>query len=104
MDNFKCGSCGHTFFVPRYSVRLQNKTAFYSDKFGSIRCPECKALDISVITDGDVCSNIGDYSSASWEQKKKILQVRAKRAMRKDREQRVELDRHFRGHVNEKHY
>ena len=103
MDNFKCG-CGHSFFVSRYSVKIQNHEVIYSDRFGRVKCPECKAVDISAITDGDICINIGDYSSASWDEKKRILQVRAKKAMRKDREQRVEIDRHFRGRVNEKHY
>jgi hypothetical protein len=104
MDNILCGGCDHTFFVPKYSVSIKNHQTIYSDRFGQIVCPACGSHDISIITDGAICTNIGNYSSASWDEKKKILQKRAKKAMRKDAEQRYEIDKHFRGHVNEKHY
>jgi ribosomal protein L37AE/L43A len=103
--NFNCNCCQQQFFIPQYSVVIKKDTpTMYLFKQQPVRCPRCQSVEITSIPKEELCSNIGDYSSASAENKKAMLQKRAKRAMRKDAEQRHEIETKFYGKVNEKHY
>jgi hypothetical protein len=102
--NFKCTSCKFCFFVPQYSVSINKEQPIYSTRFGVVECPECRSKAVEYIIKDDICTNIGEYSSASMENKKAMLKRRAKQAMRKDADQRHEIDTMFRGRANEKHY
>ena len=103
-SNFECRSCDSRFFIPKYSVSISNSQPIYSTKFGVVDCPHCKSKDVVFIPNGELCTNVGEYSSSSAEDKKAMLKKRAKRAMRNDVEQRHEIETNFMGRVNEKHY
>jgi hypothetical protein len=105
--NFHCLACGQTWFVPKYSFIIKPGPNQYVD--GSkrpIQCPDCCSADVETVQRKGELINVayGAYSSASPEDKQLMLRKRAKLAMRKDAEQRHEIETNFRGRVNQSHY
>ena len=104
MDNFQCNFCHKSFYIPRYFIRYQNHKTIFSNNQGEIRCPGCQSQDISFISIREICTNIGEYSSQDMEGKKSMLHRRAKRHMKKEEEQRHELDTKFTGKCKDEFY
>jgi hypothetical protein len=107
-NNFYCPACTLAFFVPNYSFQIAKGVTIYVNPLSKafITCPRCGSNHIEAILRPVDLSTIqfAKYGSASMEDKRVMLRKRAKLAMKKDAEQRHEIETKFRGHVNEKHY
>jgi hypothetical protein len=107
-NNFNCCTCHAVFLIPRYSFQVTRSTNVYID--GSIKkpvtCPVCGSAAVEVIKKPIDLTGVlyGRFSSASDEDKKVMLRKRAKQHMKKDAEQRHEIETKFRGRVNTSHY
>lgn len=107
-NNFKCTSCNHEFFVTRYSFKItEGENVYIIPKTGQlVGCPKCLQTSILFIEKKGEHSNVlyGKFSSASLEEKKRILGTRAKTNNKKTEDQYRTIDREFRGITNPKHY
>lgn len=80
LHNFTCHNCGETFFVSSYSKVFKNGVLCLAHKH---QCYHCKSWDTSLLPpprrnySKDGIPSIGKFSTASDEEKKKILQKRA---------------------------
>ena len=107
-NNFKCTDCHHEFFIPNYSFQISKDVIIYVNPHSRalITCPQCRSNHIDAIQRlGDLTTVLyGKFSSASDEDKKIMLRKRAKQAMRKDADQRHEIETKFRGRCDEISY
>lgn len=107
-NNFKCTDCRHEFFIPSYSFQISKDVIIYVNPQSKlfITCPQCDSSHIDTIQrSGDLTTVFyGKFSSASDEEKKIMLRKRAKQAMRRDADQRHEIETKFRGRCDEIQY
>lgn len=107
-NNFKCLTCGEEFFIPRFSFQITKGGNIYIDKSTKkeVECSHCHSTFIESIQRKLELDSImyGKFSSASDEEKKRILRNRADKHKKKTKDQYKTIDREFHGRVNTKHY
>ena len=107
-NNFKCLDCNTEFFIPSYSFQITQHKNKYTDSSSKqpVQCSHCKSGNVETLQrSGDLTGVLyGKFSSASDEDKRTMLRKRAKQAMRRDAEQRHEIETKFRGRCDEKMY
>ena len=107
-NNFKCQDCNIEFFIPRYSFQITQDVIIYVNPQSKafITCPRCESNHVDTVQrSGDLSTVLyGKFASASDEDKKSMLRKRAKQAMRRDADQRHEIDTKFRGRCEENMY
>jgi RNase P subunit RPR2 len=104
MENFQCKACNCSFLITQFRISFQQKTPTYLTKENlSVTCPYCGSIQVQPLNKG-ICINIGEYSSASWEDKQMMLRKRADQAKRKYEEQHRVIEQEFDGRANPAHY
>ena len=108
LSNFQCKKCNYRFFIPCYSFQITQSANKYIDSSSKqpVQCPHCQSTGVETLQrSGDLITVLyGKFSSASDEDKRTMLRKRAKQAMRKDADQRHEIETKFRGQCNENMY
>jgi hypothetical protein len=104
-NNFKCSDCKSEFFVSQYSFTIK-KEYFIPKTNQRVCCTQCASSNVTPIERQMDLSTIlyGKFSSATDEEKKRMLKQRADAHMKKTEEQYRTIDKEFHGRVNEKHY